>query len=79
MDYFDQVLPTYLENWPTALAKLSIRQAGLTLSVAEAEALGTNIVELFEYFKQPWARDITSVRERLTNLAYSRNFPEAHL
>ena len=68
MDYFDQVLPTCLENWPTALAKLSIRQAGLTLSVEEAEALGTNMLELFECFEQPWARDITSIRERLARL-----------
>lgn len=74
MDYFDQVLPTYLENWPAALAKLSIRQAGLTLSVEEAEALGTNMVELFECFEQPWARDITSIRERLVGLF--TKFPE---
>ena len=74
MDYFDQVLPTYLENWPTALAKLSIRQAGLTISVDEAEALGTNMVELFECFEQPWARDISSIRERLAGLL--TKFPE---
>jgi D123 len=73
MGYFDQVLPTYLENWPTELAKRSVRQAGLTLSVEEAAALGTNIVELFECFEQPWARDITSIHERLAGLF--RNFP----
>ena len=38
--HFDLVSPTYLENWPSDLAALSLTQAGVALSIAEANALG---------------------------------------
>lgn len=38
--YFDQVRPTYIENWTHALTSLSIPQTDIPLSSAEARALG---------------------------------------
>lgn len=50
MNYFAQVKPTYIENWPARLAKLSIEQWAIPLTLDEAAALGTNIMELGEGF-----------------------------
>lgn len=38
--YLDLVSPTYLENWPSSLSDLSIRQAGIALTPAEVNTLG---------------------------------------
>ncbi len=48
--YFDMVRPTYIEAWPAGLARLSIAQADVPLTLAEARDLGTNIVEFGEGF-----------------------------
>lgn len=37
--HFDQVRPTYIENWSAALAELSIPQTDIPLSLTEARAL----------------------------------------
>lgn len=39
-NYFDFVKPTYLENWPSALSALSLRQTSVALSAAEVHVLG---------------------------------------
>jgi hypothetical protein len=43
--YFLASQPTYIENWPSALCSLSIPQAGLRLSLDQAERLGKNMTE----------------------------------
>jgi len=48
--YWDQVWPTYLENWPEKLHKLSIRSIDIPLTIDDAIALGSNIIELKETF-----------------------------
>lgn len=50
MNYFDRVKPTYLENWPADLCRLSIAQADVPLTLAEARDLGLSIIELGEMF-----------------------------
>lgn len=54
-DYMNTACPTYLENWPAALAALSIKQTRIPLTRDEAKSLGTNIYELGEMFgeKEP--------------------------
>lgn len=63
--YFEMVSPTYIENWPNALKRLSIPSADVPLTLEETAALGSNIVELFELFDGPPAQDITSITKRL--------------
>jgi len=48
--YFEFVKPTYIENWPKALADLSIEQIDIPLTIDEARALGSNIAEYGEAF-----------------------------
>lgn len=50
LSYWDMARPTYIENWPQALCRLSIAQADVPLSLGEARALGTNIAEFGEGF-----------------------------
>ncbi len=50
MNYWDLCRPTYLENWPAELARLSIAQVDIPLNYNEALLLGKNIVELYELF-----------------------------
>ena len=40
--YFKLVSPTYIENWPDALHRLSIASARVPLLEGEAEALGAS-------------------------------------
>lgn len=49
-EYWDLVRPTYIENWPKGLAGLSIEQIDVPMTLAEAHALGTNIMEYAETF-----------------------------
>jgi len=63
MDYFNLVKPTFIENWPKELCSLSLGQIGVKLSVKEAEALASNIIELGEYFSE--RKDISSIYEKL--------------
>lgn len=50
MNYLERVKPTYIENWPNSLKSLSFADVDVPLSLAEARALGTNIIELGEGF-----------------------------
>lgn len=50
MDYFTFVRPTYIENWPADLCRMSISQADIPLTLDQARRLGSNIMELGESF-----------------------------
>lgn len=50
LNYFATVSPTYIENWPKALADLSVRQIDIPLTIEEARALGSNIAEYGDAF-----------------------------
>jgi hypothetical protein len=63
--YFDMVRPTYIENWPDALVRLSIAQAGIRLDREMAEVLGGNILEFHEAFPEPWFRPLTALEAQL--------------
>lgn len=63
--YFEAVRPTYLENWPDGLRELSIPQVDIPLTLNEAAALGSNLMEYFETFDGPAAQDLSSIRLRL--------------
>lgn len=56
-------VPTYIENWPSELCRLSIAQVDIPLTIEEATALGTNIIELGEGFGTP--ADISDIERRL--------------
>ncbi|MGH9631898.1 MAG: hypothetical protein ACRD7E_26635 [Bryobacteraceae bacterium] len=73
MSYFEEVKLTYLESWPAALSDLSIPQVEVQLTLEEASALGSNIIELFEAFGEPAGRDISGIRERVDRAI--RQFP----
>lgn len=68
--YFDLVKPSYIESWPDALCRLSIAQVDVPLTVEDAIALGTNMVELYETFPEPWERDISGIRTRVANAVH---------
>src|ERR1700735_4576591 len=70
--YFDDVSPTYIENWPGALCSLSIAQADVPMTLEEAAALGRNIIDFGDAFGAG-PHNIDSLRER-TRAAVSR-FP----
>lgn len=65
MSYFERVSPTYLENWPAELKRLSFAQVDIPLTISEAKSLGSNISELFEMFDPPPGQDISGIRHRL--------------
>jgi hypothetical protein len=65
VEYRNKVVPTYLENWPMELQRLTIAQVAIPLTLEEAEALGTNIVELYELFPEPHFRNIQSIMHRI--------------
>lgn len=49
-DYFRTVSPIYIENWPRDLCALSIPQVDIPLTLDEAGAVGSNIIEYGEAF-----------------------------
>jgi hypothetical protein len=49
-DFWEISKPTYIENWPKELCSLSFAQVDVPLSIHDALALGSNIVELGEMF-----------------------------
>lgn len=61
--YFEFVKTTFIENWPKELCSLSMAQKGIKLSLNQAEALGTNIFELYQSFPKPHFRDISDIKE----------------
>lgn len=48
--YFDLVRPTYIENWPDGLRRLSMTSTDITLSIEDAIHLGYSILEWFVLF-----------------------------
>lgn len=49
-NYWNIVKPTYIENWDKRLYSLSIPSIDVPLTVEDAEAIGSNMVELHELF-----------------------------
>ena len=49
-EYWNTVRPTYIENWPAELRKLSMKSIDIPLSIDEANMLGVNMIELNEIF-----------------------------
>lgn len=73
VEYRNLVVPTFLENWPKELEQLSIAQVDIPLTLEEAEAVGTNIIELFELFPEPHFRSLQSILPRIDSAV--RRFP----
>jgi hypothetical protein len=73
MNYFELIKPTFIENWPKELCSLSIAQVGIKLSIEQAEALGSNISELYECFPEPYFRDVSDIY--LTIKEHINKFP----
>lgn len=65
--YFDLVSPTYLENWPDALHRLSIASARVPLLDGEAESLGASNGEYAETFPPPHFQDLSGLCDRLSH------------
>lgn len=65
MNYFDMVKPTYIENWTAALYRLSIPQVDVPMTVVEAKALGSNLMDFAETFDSPPRQDISGLRQRV--------------
>lgn len=63
-DYFDMVVPTYIENWSPALWRLTMAQEDVPLTLDEARALGSNIMELGEPFADR-PQEVGHVRARV--------------
>lgn len=64
MDYFEQVRPTYIENWSPALASLSVAQVDVPLSKQDAISLGCSITDWGEVFRQRYPAGPFSGYER---------------
>lgn len=65
MDIFESSRPTYIENWPQMLVALSIPLVDIPLTIQQALALGSNIVELFEQFDCPPGQPIGDILQTL--------------
>ncbi len=61
--YLEQVKPTYIEQWPNVLCSLSIAQVDVPLTVEEAKAVGSNIMEFGEEFGP--RQSITAIESRV--------------
>jgi hypothetical protein len=64
--YWDEVVPTYIENWPVGVCALSIAQADIPLTIEEAKRLGANLIEYGECFDAKWYGPIDDIRDRVT-------------
>lgn len=65
MNYFESVKPTYIENWPSRLHNISIAQADVPLTIADAKALGSNMIEWYVFFPSPPGQDISHIEKAL--------------
>ena len=63
--YIERVKPTYIENWPAELCRLSIAQVPVKLTVEDAKAVGSNITELCTCFPPPLGQDISHIVEKV--------------
>lgn len=62
--HFEVVKPTYMENWPRLVHALSIPSMSVGVTLTEARALGTNIVEYGDAFG-PDMEDIAWLSARI--------------
>ena len=65
MNVFEEGIPTFIENWPMALRKLSMPSFDIPLNQKEALALGSNISELNVMFPPPAGQDISGITKRI--------------
>lgn len=70
-EYFEQVSPTYIENWPRELCSMSIAQIDIPLTIQEADNLGSHIAEYGETFNR--TGDLTIITNRVIQAV--RKFP----
>lgn len=66
--YWDIVRPTYIENWPSGLYRLSIPSSGIALNRDKVLALGSNIAEYCITFEVTPSQDITMIEAELEKL-----------
>lgn len=64
-DYLATVRPTYIENWPAALAELSVPQSGVELTRSDVQMLGAAQEDYFELWEKPDGIDLESIRNRI--------------
>ncbi len=57
----------FIENWPLALAELSLRQVGVPLSAQQARALGSQVRGFEHYFHQGGMLSIDDLHEPLAS------------
>ena len=70
--FFENILkPTFIENWPNSLKKLSIPGVSIPLSMKQAKALGSNIAEFGEDFGEK--QDISWLETELDDII--KTFP----
>jgi hypothetical protein len=50
VNYFERVKPTYIENWPVELCRLSVAQVDIPLTLDDASRLGSNMMYFGECF-----------------------------
>jgi hypothetical protein len=65
MNLFKESIPTFIESWPMALRELSMKSFDVPLNHREVCALGSNIIELFEFFPKPAGQDISDITKRI--------------
>lgn len=74
MSYFEAVKPTYIENWPDELCRLSIAQVDVPLDLETARNLGSNMHEYGDSFGIPTA-DIRDLEFKLATIVENK-FPK---
>lgn len=77
-DHWALARPTYIENWPASLCRLSLAQADVPLSRDEARALGAEILELGEMLAEVFGQPNPALFAGLTARvdAAVRRFPK---
>lgn len=74
--YFETVAPTYIEQWPQELRRLSVKQVGLELTEDQVRRLGKSQIELFATWGdereliQEGRPDLHDIRQWLTYAIY---------
>jgi hypothetical protein len=63
-EYFERVKPTYIEQWPAELCRLSVAQVDIPLTLDQALRLGRNLVEFYVTFPEGPA-DISDIADAI--------------
>ena len=63
--YLEFVKPTYIENWPKELARLTFAQTGLPLSRGEMVTLGGANIEFGEILRESYGKPSVAARDGL--------------